>query len=163
MFKFKLLKYFNALKHQSVHFLFSPPISNWDGFALWCDAFHFKADLTFIGQVKQSQLQCDFNQIKYSENISNTSNNFFFPLVKEKNAHFNLIEAKFPLGLLNRQEKKKLPKCNYEQKMHRGPLELALTPASKPAGLATADGHHFAGLFLFDSLGCWVVFRNRSK
>lgn len=71
LFKFKLLKDFNALKHHPAHFLFSAPISKWDDFALRSDAFHFEVDLTFIGQVKQSQLQCDFNQTKHSENISN--------------------------------------------------------------------------------------------
>lgn len=89
------------MKHQPVYFLFSPPILEWDDFALQSNVFHFKVDLTFIGQVKQSQLQCDFNQTKHSETISNTHISFF-PFCKIKNGHFNLIEVKFPFVLLNR-------------------------------------------------------------
>lgn len=80
-----------------------------------------------------------------------------------------MIEAKFPLGLLNRQEKKIIclnltmnRRCT-EELIGEKALQRALTPASQPAGLAAAAGHHFASLLLFDSSGCWVVFKNRSK
>lgn len=150
--------------HWSIsRFIFcSHPISKWDDFALCSDAFHLKVDLIFIGQVKQFQLQCDFNQTKHSENISNTQVTFF-SFCKRKNAHFNLLKPNFPLVCSTDKKKEYLPKsmnrrCT-EDLIGEGPLQHALTPA----GLATADGHHFVSLFLFDSLGCWVVFKNRSK
>lgn len=62
----------------------------WDDFALQSNSSHFQADQALAGQVKQSQLQRDFNHNKYSENTSNTSYSFFFfPFVKK-------LKKKFP-------------------------------------------------------------------
>lgn len=88
----------------------------WDDFALQSNSSHFQADQALAGQVKQSQLQRDFNHNKYSENTSNTSYSFFFffPFIKnlKKNSlnlsHFLFVSHPHPHNKINEKARVQL-------------------------------------------------------